>query len=197
MKTFTLGRGPEQSINVGEEHSRVSRRHAEIAVLGPGTYRITDLGTLNGTEVMVDGRWKRVSQATLSYSQRFRLAGQFESSIADLAHQGFSIGPSAPRNTAPPALRKATVYQRASQLLMFIGSVVLIIGIVMTVVQMIGEIGSGAISGAPCFTCSVNTRGDFSFETRYPGLAITAFGTAMVVFGYWIAARSAKGARAG
>ena len=47
MNKFTIGRGPENDIVV--PHHSVSRRHAELAVLGGGSYRLTDLRSTNGT----------------------------------------------------------------------------------------------------------------------------------------------------
>jgi glutaredoxin len=91
MKAFTLGRSPEVSCDVGANFPRVSRRHAEISYIGSGRYRIRDLNTPNGTEILKNGRWVRVSEATISNSQRFRLAGQFESSVEELAWLGHQI----------------------------------------------------------------------------------------------------------
>jgi glutaredoxin len=88
IRVYTLGRSAEQSIDVGPDFKRVSRRHAEIAVLGPNAYRITDLGSANGTEVFDGHRWISVSQATISRDQRFRLGGEFEATVEELIREG-------------------------------------------------------------------------------------------------------------
>ena len=44
---LTLGRSPSNQLIL--EDTKVSRRHAEIRLVAPGRYRLTDLGSANGT----------------------------------------------------------------------------------------------------------------------------------------------------
>ena len=44
---LTIGRSPSNQLMI--EDVKVSRRHAEIRLVAPGRYRLTDLGSANGT----------------------------------------------------------------------------------------------------------------------------------------------------
>lgn len=83
--------GQSVTVDVGPNFPAVSRRHAVIVAEGPDQYQIIDLRSTNGTEVWENGRWRAVTQATISSSQSFRLGRQFETTIADLARLGYKV----------------------------------------------------------------------------------------------------------
>jgi hypothetical protein len=92
--TFTLGRNTAKqsvTVDVGPNFPGVSRLHAEIAAAGPDSYRITDLGSTNGTEVLENNCWVAVTQAIIAGNQPFRLGSQFETTIDELARLGYRI----------------------------------------------------------------------------------------------------------
>jgi len=194
IRVYTLGRSAEQSIDVGPDFKRVSRRHAEIAVLGPNAYRITDLGSANGTEVFDGHRWISVSQATISRDQRFRLGGEFEATVEALIRQGYEIPAkeAATADTESVAVLPSPMRDRIAQLVMLSGCLSLIFGVILTTVQMLGEIRSGNVSAEPCVACKITKIGELDFKTRYPGIAVSALGVVLLITGYWLAARGSK-----
>jgi FHA domain len=117
VNKFTLGRNTASqavSFDVGANFMRVSRLHAEISVIGPDRYRLKDLGSTNGTEVFDGGSWVEIAETGISSSQRFRLGGEFETSVDELKRQGYTIAqPETVRLTLPiPALSENTTQLR-------------------------------------------------------------------------------------
>lgn len=123
MRAFTLGRNTAKqsvTVDVGPNFPAVSRCHAEIVAAGPDRYQITDLGSTNGTEVWENGHWRRVTQAIISSRQRFRLGGQFETTITDLARLGYKV----PEFLVPGA-KQAPLFSDLQKGVLLIASMVL------------------------------------------------------------------------
>lgn len=80
--TITIGR--DVNCTLVFDDPRMSSRHAQLEPLGGGRYRITDLGSRNGTFVDVDGRLRRIDrEAEVTPAQRIRF-GSCEATIGEL-----------------------------------------------------------------------------------------------------------------
>ena len=67
--TITLGRADDCTLVFDDP--KISGRHARLEALGGGRYRLTDLGSRNGTFVEQDGRLERVeSSVTVAAGHR-------------------------------------------------------------------------------------------------------------------------------
>jgi hypothetical protein len=80
-KTYLIGRS--ESCDARLDGETVSRRHAEITVLGDGRLYLTDRGGPSGTEIFRDGAWHPLRQDYVSVTERVRFGG-CETSIASL-----------------------------------------------------------------------------------------------------------------
>ena len=86
---------PRSEITVG-------KRHAELSFLSGGTWRISDLGSKNGTFVRDGDSWKRIAGASIDLELPIRL-GEFETTPAALLRLRRASIP--PPLLSPPASR--------------------------------------------------------------------------------------------
>ncbi|MEO0467130.1 MAG: FHA domain-containing protein [Pseudomonadota bacterium] len=70
---WTIGRREDHAIRLAD--ASVSRDHARLEALEPGSWQVTDLGSANGTFVEEGGVWLRTQQAKLAADERVRLGG--------------------------------------------------------------------------------------------------------------------------
>ena len=52
--------------------------------------RIADLKSANGTEVMAEGKWRRIEKAVVTVDHPVRLGGEYETTVRDLLRIGVS-----------------------------------------------------------------------------------------------------------
>lgn len=78
---LVVGRGRRADIRVGDKS--VSRLHAELVLGGDGTLQVADRSSANGTWIEADGRWRRITQRTVTSADRLRL-GDVEIEIKEL-----------------------------------------------------------------------------------------------------------------
>ena len=79
---ITLGRAPDCTLVFDD--ARMSARHAQLESLGDGTFRLTDLGSRNGTFIDDSGMLVRVEAATtVRAAQRLRF-GDCEATVREL-----------------------------------------------------------------------------------------------------------------
>lgn len=64
MEAWTIGRGPDNDIVIPD--NSVSRRHAEVRVLGDGRYELSDVGSSNGTSIRGRDGWEPVGRVEVS-----------------------------------------------------------------------------------------------------------------------------------
>jgi pSer/pThr/pTyr-binding forkhead associated (FHA) protein len=80
--SITLGRAEDCTLVFDD--GRMSSRHARLESLGGGQYRLTDLGSRNGTFVEVGGKLRRIDdEATVTAGQRIRF-GTCEATVREL-----------------------------------------------------------------------------------------------------------------
>lgn len=85
MSTLLIGRdNAAAQISIANSYKNVSRRHAELSAIDGGTYRLVDLNSSNGIEILERNRWQRVSKAVVTLDHRVRLGGDYEASVRDL-----------------------------------------------------------------------------------------------------------------
>ena len=75
--------GRDEGNDIVIDDSSVSRRHAQIEDMGRGRYRITDLGSANGSFVAQGGDWHQFSEAEITANERLML-GEFATTASEL-----------------------------------------------------------------------------------------------------------------
>lgn len=83
VKSLTIGRNRANDVVILDRS--ISRRHARLDELGNGRYRLTDLGSTQGTFVRVDEAWSRIEQAEIATEQEIRI-GNHTSTAAELVY---------------------------------------------------------------------------------------------------------------
>ena len=78
---LVVGRGRRADIRVRDKS--VSRLHAELVLGGDGTLHVADRSSANGTWIEAEGRWRRLTQRTVTSADRLRL-GDVEIEIKEL-----------------------------------------------------------------------------------------------------------------
>lgn len=86
MQTYLVGRRNSRQpcdIEVPENESSVSRKHLELSVTEDGRYYVVHLHPQNTTEVLRDGKWRRITQDYVGVDEGLRL-GSYETSARRL-----------------------------------------------------------------------------------------------------------------
>ncbi|MDM8555425.1 FHA domain-containing protein [Desulfococcaceae bacterium HSG7] len=94
MKTYTIGRDTEAMIQCGDD--TVGRIHAEITVTDDGRYYLADRGSLNGTFLLTDNKWRRFTKNYVD-TDAVILFGEFKTTISRLLAIADSNAKSAPQ----------------------------------------------------------------------------------------------------
>ncbi len=81
MATYKIGRGDANHIVLADKS--VSRQHAELEELGAGRFRLKDLGSSSGTQMLSGSDWVDVQEAEVRHDTRIRL-GEHETTPMDL-----------------------------------------------------------------------------------------------------------------
>jgi predicted component of type VI protein secretion system len=81
MKSYSIGRGEENDIVILDD--TVSRQHAELIDQDDGTFRLRDLGSINGTFYFGKDGWVPTTFGVLEADEPVRI-GRWETSIAAL-----------------------------------------------------------------------------------------------------------------
>ena len=81
MAIYKIGRAEGNNIVLGEKS--VSRQHAELEELGAGRFRLKDLGSSSGTQMLSGSEWVDVQEAEVRHDTRIRF-GEYETTPADL-----------------------------------------------------------------------------------------------------------------
>lgn len=94
MTAFVVGRSDSgEVVSVGPDYKNVSRRHLECSLVDGGRFRIVDLGSANGTEVLNGDKWERVKKAVIGLDQKLRLGREFETTPRQLIAMSKSAVP--------------------------------------------------------------------------------------------------------
>lgn len=86
LEIYSVGRENARipcDIMVPAAEVSVSRPHLEITVTEDGMYYVVDVGSANGTSVLRDGQWHRLTQDYVRENERLRL-GTYETTIQAL-----------------------------------------------------------------------------------------------------------------
>ena len=105
MKTLSIGRSATNDIIV--DHRTVSRKHAEIDILGDGMFHIRDNDSANGTYVKIENTFHRSAEARVGEADIVRF-GSFESSVTNLILL-------AQKRPTKPRQRKAAIDKEPAQ----------------------------------------------------------------------------------
>nr|WP_281721712.1 FHA domain-containing protein [Nitrosomonas nitrosa] len=81
MAIYKIGRAEGNHVVLGDKS--VSRNHAEIEELGAGRFRLKDLGSSSGTQMLSGSEWVDVQEAEVRHDTRIRF-GEVETTPADL-----------------------------------------------------------------------------------------------------------------
>jgi hypothetical protein len=81
MATYKIGRAEGNHVVVGDKS--VSRQHAELEELGAGRFRLKDLGSSSGTQMLSGAEWVDVRDTEVRHDTRIRL-GEYETTPAEL-----------------------------------------------------------------------------------------------------------------
>lgn len=79
--TLSIGRGGECDLRLADE--TVSRRHASLSLRADGRLRLSDLDSANGTWVLEEDGWRRLSEETLDPDREVRF-GQHRARLREL-----------------------------------------------------------------------------------------------------------------
>ena len=99
-----IGRGKGMDVIVRSRTA--SRRHAEIEVDG-GDAVIRDCGSTNGTQVLKDGRWRRIREAQVRMGDKVRIGGR-EATVRELLLAAQGGGDEGRRPSGPVARHPET-----------------------------------------------------------------------------------------
>lgn len=80
-RKFIIGRGSECDISL--EDDSVSRRHAELIILKSGDLFLIDCASMNGTAVLVKGRFEPIRQHFVTHADTV-LFGSYEISVKEM-----------------------------------------------------------------------------------------------------------------
>ena len=94
--------GSRLDIEIPSEHDTVGRKHAEITIGSGEECHIVDLGSTNGTHVLLNKKWVRIQQMSIISSAPIRL-GDFETTITELLkfRRRQSVPPPIPKLATP------------------------------------------------------------------------------------------------
>jgi outer membrane biosynthesis protein TonB len=81
MAIYKIGRGEGNHIVLGDKS--VSRSHAELEELGAGRFRLKDLGSSSGTQMLSGSDWVDVKEAEVRHDTKIRF-GEYETTPMDL-----------------------------------------------------------------------------------------------------------------
>lgn len=101
MAIYKIGRAEDNHIVIGDKS--VSRRHAELEELGAGRFRLKDLGSSSGTQMLSGTDWVDVQEAEVRHDTRIRF-GEYETTPMDLVRdQDKTMVHARPSPASPPA----------------------------------------------------------------------------------------------
>ena len=99
MTIYKIGRAEGNDIVLGEKS--VSRHHAELEELGAGRFRLKDLGSSQGTQMLSGSEWVEVKESEIRHDTKVRL-GEYETTPMDLIRDQDKTQVQA-RPSTPPA----------------------------------------------------------------------------------------------
>ena len=108
--TFQLGRLP--SCDLVADDGGVSKRHANLTLTADGGLYVSDLGTSNGTFLLVGEERRPHRQGAAPLDARVAFGPKFEMGVAELidllreAQRAIVAGQTAPRTVAPTPPRR-------------------------------------------------------------------------------------------
>lgn len=98
MAIYKIGRAEGNHIILGDKS--VSRSHAELEELGAGRFRLKDLGSTSGTQMLSGAEWVDASEAEVGRDTRLRF-GEYETTPADLLRRREEAATQAPPAPKP------------------------------------------------------------------------------------------------
>jgi hypothetical protein len=101
MRRYTIGRHESSDIVVA--NATVSRQHAELADLGNGAFKLSDLKSTSGTHAFLDGQWVEASGIEVTADTKVGI-GEHETTVRELLKLA---GVEIEEATRAPALARA------------------------------------------------------------------------------------------
>src|SRR5262245_55523384 len=81
MAIYKIGRAEGNQIVLADKS--VSRQHAELEELGAGRFRLKDLGSSSGTQMLSGAEWVDVQETEVRHDTKIRF-GEYETTPLDL-----------------------------------------------------------------------------------------------------------------